>query len=62
VTRLGTYGDVTVRWLSTQVDDADNSEQVSVGSVRPPSGSITLTSGQQTAVFFVKVMSLILCK
>jgi len=63
VSRLGSYGDVTVRWFSTrQVDTDDDSEPVPLGSVLPPSGSVTLTNGQETAMFTVKVIRLVLCK
>jgi len=56
VTRLGTYGDVTVRWLTTQVDTDDASKLVPLGSIHPPSGSVTLVNGEETAVFSVEVM------
>lgn len=54
VSRLGTYGDVAVSWVSTQRDNV--STQVTLGLVRPPSGSVTLTNGQNVAVFFVEVI------
>jgi len=54
VSRLGTYGDVTVDWLSTQRGDI--SEQILLGIVRPPSGSVTLTNGQDLATFSVMVI------
>jgi len=56
VTRLGTYGDVTVRWLTTQVDTDDDSKRVPLGSIHPPSGSVTLVNGEETAIFFVEVI------
>ena len=56
VSRLGTYGDVTVGWQSIQLDDV--SEQISVGNVRPPSGFVSLTNGQDVAVFTVTVIFL----
>ena len=57
VTRLGTYGDVKVNWLSTQAKS-----NVSQGIVYPVSGSVTLTNGQQTAVFSVRVICQFLLK
>ena len=57
VTRLGTYGDVRVNWLSTQAKS-----NISQGIVHPASGSVTLTNGQQTAVFSVRVICQFLLK
>jgi len=54
VSRLGTYGDVTVSWLSTRPDDV--SGQITLGTVRPSSGSVTLTNGQDVATFSVTVI------
>ena len=53
VSRLGTYGNVTVGWTSTR--RGNSSERISPGTVRPPSGFIVLTTGEEIAEVSVKV-------
>jgi len=55
VRRLGTYGAVTVHWSSIQARSDNDSRTMSLGTVQPSSGSITLTDRQETAVLFVEV-------
>jgi len=56
VRRIGTYGNVTVHWSSTQANSVDDSGQISLGTVQPATGSVTLSHGRDTAVFTVHVM------
>jgi len=73
VTRQGVYGDVTVRWTSSHQVGTDvtagvtaaaasDDDDVSLGIVQPASGSVTLSNGQPTAIFSVKVICLFLSR